>query len=372
MIKKGIVLVVLLSLLLTCLSPAIGPAIAQGQGQITVSNSTAQMNFPLSLNFSSQVKSNVNITDIRLRFQVEQMSYAQVTSEIYVSFTPATTVNAKYTLDMRKLGGLPAGVFVDYWWLVKDSSGASLETRPTQYQITDNRFNWQKLSEGKINLFWYQGNNNFAQALMTAGQQALLKLVQDTGATPENVINIYIYASAQDLQGSMIFPSEWTGGVAFTQYSIIAIGISPANLTWGQGAMTHELTHNVIYQVTVNPYNDLPVWLNEGLAMYSEGPLTSQYTVPLQSAINSDTLISSRSLASPFSARTDKANLSYAESDSFVTYLVSQFGSAKMLDLLKTFKQGSTYDGALQKVYGFDMDGLFSQWKTWVKTPAKK
>jgi hypothetical protein len=39
-----------------------------------------------------------------------------------------------------------------------------------------------------------------------------------------------------------------------------------------------------------------------------------------------------------------------------------------MLELLNTFKQGSDYDGALRKVYGFDMDGLNTQWRGWIST----
>lgn len=368
MIKKITLIVLLLALALTILSPAVAPVLAQGQGQITVANSTAKMNFPLSLDFSSQIKSNNNITDVRLRYQIEQMSFAQVTSEVYITFDPSTSMNAAYSLDMRKIGGLPPGTFADYWWVAKDTSGARLETQPVRYQIIDNRYSWQKLTQGKVNLFWYQGNNSFAQALMSTAQQSLTQLATNTGASPDTGINIYIYASSADLQGAMIFPNEWTGGVAFTQYNDIAIGIGPNDLSWGEGAMAHELTHIVVHQVTFNPYNDLPVWLNEGLAMYSEGPLTSQFTVPLKSAVSQNTLISVRSIASPFSANSDKANLSYAESYSLVDYLVKQFGSGKMLNLLDTFKLGSTYDGALQQVYGFDMDGLNSQWKTWVKT----
>ena len=135
--------------------------------------------------------------------------------------------------------------------------------------------------------------------------------------------------------------------------------------------MTHELTHIVIHQVIFNPYNDLPVWLNEGLAMYSEGPLTKQFTVPLKLAISRNAIISVRTIASPFSADSNKANLSYAESYTLVEYLVKQFGSGKMHSLLQTFKNGSTFDGAFQKVYGFDMDGLNEQWHTWVSTQYK-
>ena len=368
MIRKIVWIIVILGLAVIVVSPPISQALAQTQGQITVSNSSAQMNFPMALNFAALIKSNVNVTDIRLRYQVEQASFAQVTSEVVIPFTPAPVVNVKYSLDMKKVGGLPPGTYVDYWWVAKDQAGSRFETSPVRYQITDNRYKWLSLSQGKINLFWYQGDNSFAQALMTAAQQALVKLSGNTGATPDKAVNIYIYASAQDLQGALIYPNEWTGGVAFVQYNDIAIGISPSNLTWGEMTVTHELTHIVIFQVTFNPYNGLPVWLNEGLAMYNEGPLISQFTGPLAGAINSNSLISVRSLSSPFSAFSDKANLSYAESYTIVDYLLKQYGAAKMSSLLDTFQRGSTYDGAFQTVYGFDLDGLNRLWQIWVKS----
>ena len=128
----------------------------------------------------------------------------------------------------------------------------------------------------------------------------------------------------------MIYPSEWTGGVSFFQYNIITIGVSPSNLTWGEGAMTHELTHNVIGQVVFNPYDDLPVWLNEGLAMYNQGPLTSQFLDPLAKAIRNNQLLSVKMISSPFSAYSDKANLSYAESYTLVDFLIQKYGSENM------------------------------------------
>jgi hypothetical protein len=43
-----------------------------------------------------------------------------------------------------------------------------------------------------------------------------------------------------------------------------------------------------------------------------------------------------------------------------------------MLQFLNTFKQGATYDGALQSVYGFNMDGLNSEWLSSVETQSGK
>jgi hypothetical protein len=364
MTKKVIIAALALVLFLALMSPLAAPAAAQTQGQISVTNSSAVMDFPLALNFSARVSSPDDITEIRLKYTVDQMSFAAVVSEAFVKFTPSATVKAGYSLDMRKVGGLPPGTNVNFWWLVKDAGGAVLETQPAGYQIKDNRYTWQNLSEGKISLFWYKGDAAFARALMSTAQQALATLASDTGASPPRTINIYIYNGSQDLQGSMIYPSEWTGGVAFTSYNIVAIGITPDNLNWGQGAMSHELTHIVMHQVTFNPYNGLPVWLNEGLAMYSEGELTSQFSVPLARAVSDGTLISVRSISSPFSADSARANLSYAESESLVEFLIKGYGPGKMQELLDTFQQGSTYDGAFQKVYGFDMDGLEKLWKS--------
>jgi hypothetical protein len=116
--------------------------------------------------------------------------------------------------------------------------------------------------------------------------------------------------------------------------------------------------------MTANPYNDLPVWLNEGLAMYSEG-LDPAYTAYLTGAVSQGNVISVRSLASPFSAYAGQSYLSYAESYSIVEYLITHYGQSKMRELLNTFASGSTYDDALQKVYGFDMDGLNTMWRVY-------
>jgi len=272
---------------------------------------------------------------------------------------------------MRKIGGLPPGSSVDYWWVVENANGDKIETAPVQVQFDDNRYSWRSLTEGKVTIYWYKGNDSFAREIMLSAQQALARLADDTGAELEKPVKLYIYANAQDLQGAMIYPQEWTGGVAFTRYGIIAIGIAPDNLHWGKRAVAHELTHLVIHQMTLNPYSDLPNWLDEGLAMHNEGALGPQFTTYLNKAIAEKSLISVRSLSSPFSTDPEKAYLSYAQSYSLVDFLISNYGQTQMLELLLTFRQGSSYDGALEKVYGFDMDGLDTLWQDYVTTPAQ-
>jgi hypothetical protein len=342
----------------------------QTQNAISIQSSTVAVDFPSKLTFNLAVNDDAVITDIRLRYTVDRDNFASVFSESFIEFSPiifngapGTAVQTKWVMDMQKTGGLPPGSTLDYWWVVKDASGRQLETTHQKVEFADNRFQWRSIKQNNINLYWYNGNDAFANQLMTTAQQALVRLESSTGAKLVRPIKIYIYANAQDLKGSMIFPAEWTGGVSFTEYAIIAIGISPSNLSWGETAIAHELTHLAVHQMTFNPYNELPTWLDEGLAVYNEGQADSGMLNALNKAISSKTLVSIRSLSSPFSAYTDAASLSYGESYSVVNYLITTYGQQKMLGLLDTFQQGSGYDDAFHRVYGFDMDQLNTLWK---------
>ena len=345
----------------------VSPSPSQAQGGLEVVQSWTQAQFPSSLTFGISASSDANITDIRLSYIVDRVSFAQVRSEVCLEFAPSTQVKEEWTWDMRKSGGLPPGAEITYWWTLKDARGRSLKTAPIKVSFDDTRYQWRSLSEGKLTLLWHKGDEAFAQELMAAAQEALKRLERDTGAHLKRPSRIYIYANANELKGAMIFPQEWTGGVAFTGFGTIAIGIEPSNLLWGEKALTHELTHLVIDQMTLNPYNDLPVWLDEGLAMYNEGLLEPQFANYLAKAVIEDSLLSVRSLSSPFSAEPEKAVLSYAQSYSLVQYLISNYGQEKMLELLLTFEKGSTYDGALKKVYGFDMDELDELWQEYIR-----
>ncbi len=338
------------------------PSSARAQTSLEVTSSSVEVKFPLKMVFNVSAKSNASISDIRLRYSVDQESFAQVTSEAYLTFSPEMTVDAQWTMDMRRIGGFPPGTTIHYWWAIKDSSGAKVETQPAAVVFDDNRYKWQKENQGLVDLYWYSGAKSFADQVMTAAQDALSKLGSDTGAQLRKPIRIYVYASTQDLLGALIFPYEWTGAVTFSQYGCIAIGISPSNLGWGKRAIAHELTHMVTHQVVFNPYSDLPRWLDEGLAVYSEGSLDVSFSTALKRGVESNAVMSVRTLSSPFSANSDLAALSYAESFSFVSYLISTFGEDKMHSLLEVFSKGSRYDAALKSVYGFDSDGLNTQW----------
>ncbi len=346
----------------------LGSSPAAAETGITVITSDVEIDFPSQAVFTIEIESNAEIADVRLCYQVDMMNYVEIVSEGWADFTPANKVTARWVWDMRQ-ASLPPDAEITYWWVIEDADKNNLKTSPEMIHFDDDRFSWRSLtstppqSGNELTLFWYQGSDSFAQELLNTCEEGLARLIEDIGTYPERPIKIYIYASTTDLQEAMIFPQEWTGGVAFIKFSTIAIGISPTMLDWGKRALVHELTHLVVHQATFSPYGQLPLWLDEGLAMYNEGELEFQYSTRLEEAIQENALISVRSLCSPFSAEREKALLSYAQSYSLVEYLLDNYGQYKMLDLLTFLKEGSTYDEALTEVYGFDIDGLDANWR---------
>jgi hypothetical protein len=363
-----------IALITSALLLLLSPSFVAAEDGITVIASDVETDFPSQAEFTIEAESSVDIVDVRLYYQVDKMNYAEVIGEGWADFVPANKIEASWVWDMMN-ASLPPGAEVTYWWMIEDAAGNEFETSPEVMHFDDNRYLWQSLTstvpqDNELTLFWYKGGDSFARELMDACQEGVARLTQDIGTHPERPIKIYIYASTSDLQGAMIFPQEWTGGVAFTEFSIIVINIPSSEIDWGKRALVHELTHLVVHQATFSPYGQLPIWLDEGLAMYNEGELEPVFHSYLEEAILEDELVSVRSLCSPFSAYYEIAFLSYAQSYSLVEYLLDNYGQDKMLDLLALLKQGSTYDEALTEVYGFDIDGLDTRWRATLTTPV--
>jgi len=334
----------------------------------TITLSAPKVDFPDSIEFKIEAESDAEITDIALQYRMDKLSVLPVTSVVFPAFAAGKKTSAEWRWDMTQTGGLPPGADLSYWWSIEDASGREADTPVRTLSFDDDRYEWKRVQSSSFNLYWYKGDSHFAQQLVAAGEDALNLLEEDIGAKPERSIEVYVYGSTAALHGSLIYPQEWTGGLAFTEYGIVALGISTQQLGWGEAAMAHEMAHLVVHQVTMNGYGVvLPNWLDEGLAMYAEGELSSDLAAALSSAVKQGRLDSVQSLSSSFPADTAGATLAYAESYSLVDYLLDHRGGREnMLALLAAIKNGSGYEEALQEVYGLSISQLDSQWKQYL------
>jgi len=354
--------IAVVAVLLVCLMLAVP---CQAVAEETVSTvSDHEVEFPDSLTFTLTAKDQANgtIEETLLQYRIEGVTDLKVTTMVPVAVEEGSEVVASWRWDMRK-APLPPGAEVSYRWVIENSAGGVVETDWQTVSFEDNRHSWDSVGVGNVTLFWYRGGQAFSRELIDAAAESLERLGEDSGSYLREPVEVYIYDGSKALREALIHQPEWVGGVAFTHFGIIAIGIAPEDLAWGKRVMTHELAHLVTYQMTSNPYNDIPTWLNEGISVYAEGEVDPLFKMVFEDAVSDDALISLRTLSSSFPAAADQARLSYAESRAVFEFLVDSYGTGNMTELLGVFKEGASYDGALEKVYGFDTDGLDDLWR---------
>ena len=341
---------------------------ATAEGDIVVARYTHQNDFPNQIRFSLEVSCSSEIKRVLFYYRIEP---SLVLTYAFPEIKPGQRVTAEYIWNTQRRY-IPPGMHMTYYWVIEDAAGGKLKTEPTAFVVEDVRFRWQHLSDGNVNLHWYRGDRDFSATLMSFTQDALARLSEEAGIQLSEPINIYIYASKQDLLGALEPKAqEWTGGRALSEQGLIILQVEPtrSGLVWAERALPHELSHLVVGQVTENPYGDIPHWLDEGLAMRAEGELSVEFRRSLDTAVRENKLISLRSLASNFPTDSERAVLSYAESYSVVSFILRQYGRDKMAELLGIFREGATYDDALQRALGIDLDGLEREWRASLDLP---
>ncbi len=358
----------LLLILIICFVPA--PAYAQSSSQqsIHATRDRATRQYPDSITFSVRLQSEAEITKVVLEYGVLQLSCGGDTLDENMTFEPSKTGEISWTWEITPWEAPPPGATIHWHWNVTDAAGDELITDEQTTPWLDNQHNWQTIHDESIDLYWYDGSQGFAKELSTSGVRVIHNLVQDIGLNFDQSISIFVYASGSDMGDAVPDLPDWAGGVAFTEYSLILFAAGPDEVEWGQMVEAHEITHVLVKHFTFNCQTTvkIPMWLSEGLAVYNEGWRRVGPNDPLGEAIDSNTLISVRTLEKSFPSNSDKVDLAYQESYSLVKFLIEAYGHDKILALFEALRDGATGDEALKTVYEFNTDGLEDAWRAYI------
>jgi hypothetical protein len=348
-----------------------------GMGKVSASKlqdtsgDQAVLDFPNTITFHVKIDSPNKITSIVLEYGDQEETCGQVNAKAYPQFSPGKSVTVDWTWDMHQSGSLPPGTQIWWRWRTTDETGNETVSSQKTVQWLDSVHPWQTLTKGDIRLHWYKNDQSFAQDLLDTAYNGLARVENDAGLTTDQPVDLYIYADNNDMKDAILYEPSWTGGEAFPEHNIVILGISPSDLSWGRRAEVHELTHVLVGHLTFSCLGDVPTWLNEGLAVYSEGELDPGARQQLDDSIRNNSLLTIRSLSGRFSEITNKANLSYSESYSIVKFLIDSYNRDKVKALLIALRDGSTVDEALTKVYGFNIEGLEDAWRASLGAKAR-
>ncbi|MBM2825641.1 MAG: hypothetical protein HW402_1305 [Dehalococcoidales bacterium] len=344
---------------------------AQGQeGAIVLKQKDVRSQFPDGVAFevTAETIAPATIKEIKLEMRVNG---SPVGSYAYLKLEPATTVQGKYLLPTNGAQYKPPGILLEYRFIITDSAGRTLETEKETFLYLDNRFQWEKVTAGLVEVYYYGPTQARAQLILKAGTGTVTRMGALLGITPTQTIRVIAYNNATHMAAALPFVSRatqtelLTQGQAHYEYGVLLVLAGDPQI---DGIASHEITHMIFREATRGATSDLPAWLNEGMAEYANINPSSSYDTYLSAAVSANKLFRLRQLQSRPGV-SQETLLMYGQGRAVVRYLVDTYGESKIKQLFTAFRQGVPIDEALKKVYGFDQDGLDNAWRKTLGLP---
>jgi hypothetical protein len=270
----------------------------------------------------------------------------------------------EYRLDIDK-SPLPPFSTIEYRFEAQPVSGQVISSPLAEFDYFDNRYDWQKLSEGIFQVLWYAGDTTFAQKVLDTAQASLERAQSLLPLAHPQQVSIYTYKDAVDLQNALAASgSNWLAGHAVPEQGVITVALpaGPEQQLLTEQRIPHELMHIVLSQSLGKGYANLPTWLNEGLASTAELFPNPDYQVLLETAYKEDRLLPMSVLCRGFPQDASRALLAYAQSASFTLHLYINHGAEKMMALINLYGDGLDCEQGVSQVYGAGLAELEDQW----------
>jgi hypothetical protein len=354
-----------LAALAVALLPLLGEAgragaIEDGAATIVVEAGAPVPEFPRGVTFPIEVTSDEEIVDIDLLYRP---AFIETLNESSLAIEPGTAVTGAYELDLGD-GSMPPGIDLLYRWRVTGADGDSVETAEQAVTWEDTRFAWEAIASPRVEVFAYNGDPAYNEAVLASAEATIDRLSERFGAEMTHPVRIWVYNSRDDFIGSLAPNSEpWIVGAAYPPLGLINAVLPPGDMAELGRVIPHEISHQVLYQATKNPFNQPPGWLEEGLATLAQEGGTINLWRTVQAAAREGRLDHLRVLGGQFPYDSADARLAYGESMSVVTYIIDTYGEEPLAALIAVLREGITYDDAVQRALGVSLDQLNDDWQ---------
>ncbi len=330
---------------------------------ITILSETDSIAFPNAITFQLKAQdTNSLITQANISITTDAAGAINSQIENVAVAQSATTVSLSWQMTTTNDNFLVPGTHITYNWQLQDASGT--HTLPSQqFYTSDSRFSWQQLSQGMVQINWYNNSSAFGQGLLSQAVNDVARISHNLGGSPTLPLHIWVYQSDNDFRGALPPGTfEWVGGIAFPSLDECFIVVNNLDDYTVIRDMPHEMTHLIFHQLIAKGIEP-PIWFNEGMAVYNQLYHEPDMTARLNEALTAHNLIPLNQLYFSFPADADQAELAYAQSWNLVSYMYKTFGVSKMAALIRAINNPN-YDFSedLQHMVGEDTDHLENLW----------
>ena len=218
-------------------------------------------------------------------------------------------------------------------------------------------------------LSMYAGTSRFSEkTLRYAIQQCLHKVETTLELYPDN-LEVEVYGDRHQWRDNHTLLSEeglftWVLGDCGRIIRVVAEEEKVRSDRSLARVVCHECVHHVIHHHTGQ---NIPAWLDEGLAIHFTQELPRRYLETLVEALRSDTFLPLEFLEQPFT-RLDRTmkNLAYGQAVTLVVFLVTRYGYVFVRAMLDDCKRGDRWERTLRR-QALTLYLLEKEWQRWLE-----
>lgn len=198
------------------------------------------------------------------------------------------------------------------------------------------------------------------------------EIAGDLGLYHPKPIDVFLASSSEEyqrLQPDGGTRPEWSVGVAHTNQRVIILYSPAGTIRAGKRSnfnqvFIHELVHIYLHE----SLNDAPIpkWLHEGYARFSAREMSLTLAMKISWAYLFDRLIPLNELMHRFPQEENNAGLAYAQSQSFIGFLIQEYGRLGFQTFLARLRAGRTVDEALTLTTKMNLVELEDEWLTYL------
>jgi len=211
---------------------------------------------------------------------------------------------------------------------------------------------WQEYRSLHFLIYYKDAPRDFVEAVQESAEDYYQEITQELGFTREKSwsfderAKIYIYRDSDDYIKSG--QADWSHGAAIAKEKTIRT--FPQASGFFDTTLPHELGH-IIFREFVGFRSNIPLWMDEGVAMYQEKAKRWGANQAVRGAISQGAFVPVPELTDVQRVEKDFVPLFYAESASLVYYLITEFGKYKFVSLCKMLKGGTRFENAFIETY---------------------
>jgi len=226
----------------------------------------------------------------------------------------------------------------------------------TYPSLAESKEKWHEYKRNHFIIYYIDAPRGFVETVEDMAETYYDDITKNLGFTRykgwtwDQRAKIYIYDDQEHYKKSLKM-YRWSHGVASPKDKVIRT--FPTAHGFFDSTLPHELGH-IIFREFVGFKAHIPLWFEEGIAMYQEKAQRWGAHQTVRDAIEDETFIPLGRLSTTrLTNKTDpkKINLFYAESASVVNYLITEMGQYRFVRFCRALKKGKPFDWALDSIY---------------------